>query len=188
MIKGIAILLAVYLLYYGANIVYDLFIKKDKTVETDLTEEFSLEEVAGQDYSVSQINIEDVENVTMPDSFVKNGFQAKGQAIESAGPDLEDLRSRFEAELDMDDENREAPIFPETENKQVVSKLGSVTPAEIKIPISEDHKEPMADNIAPLQKEKTEVKKNDWQEMLRLSETSVQMVANYDGQKVYSII
>lgn len=188
MIKGILILFGVYLLYYGANIVYDLFLKKDKTTETDTTEEFSLEEVAGQDHSFSQVNIEDVENVTMPDSFIKNGFQAKGKMIESGRPDLEDLRSRFEAEQDMDDENRVAPIFPEPENKQDVSKLNNTAPEEIKTPVSEDRKESMAENADPEQKEQPVVKKNDWQEMLRLSETSVQMVANYDGQKVYSIV
>lgn len=171
MIKGVLILLGVYILYYGANIVYDLFLKKQKTTETDIAEEFSLEEVAEQQNAISKVNIEDVENVKMPDSFVTNGLHTEGQMIESARPDLEDLRNRFEAEQDMDEEIREAPIFQEAENHT-----------------QEEIEEPMTDDTVPTQKEQPEPKKNDWQKMLELSETSVQLVANYEGQKVYSII
>ncbi|WPO84641.1 hypothetical protein SD427_18760 (plasmid) [Chryseobacterium sp. JJR-5R] len=180
MIKGVLILLGVYFLYYGTNIIYDLFLKKDKTVETDVSEEFSLEEVAGQQHTIAQVQIEDVENVKMPDSFVTNGFQSKDDMIESARPDLEDLRNRFEAEQDMDEEIREAPIFREAEDKQAVSKPSNHT--------QEETEEPMTNDTVLTQKEQPEPKKNDWQEMLRMSETSVQLVANYEGQKVYSII
>ena len=41
MIKYSLILLAVYFLYYAGNIVYDLFLKKEKTVQTDSVEEFT---------------------------------------------------------------------------------------------------------------------------------------------------
>lgn len=192
MIKGILILLGVYILYYGANILYDLFLKKQKTVETDVTEEFSLEDVAGKDHTVSQVNIEDVENVTMPDSYVKTEFSAKGQTIESARPDLEDLRNRFEAEQDMDEEIREAPLFREPENRQAVSKPINHIQEEIKIQVSEEIQELLADdsetkNAVKVEKEQPEAKKNAWQEMLERSETSVQLIANYEGQKVYSI-
>lgn len=36
--------------------------------------------------------------------------------------------------------------------------------------------------------EKKEKTKSHWKELLNLSETTVQMVANYDGQKVYHSI
>jgi len=184
MIKGILILLGIYILYYGANILYDLFLKKQKTVEVDVTEEFSLEDLAGKDHTVSQVNIEDVENVKMPDSYVKTEFPAKRQTIESTRPDLEDLRNRFEAEQDMDEEMREAPLFREPDNKQAVSKPINHIQEEIQEPLAND---PKTKNAADAEKEQPEAKKNAWQEMLERSETSVQLVANYEGQKVYSI-
>lgn len=186
MIKGVLILLGVYILYYGANILYDLFLKKDKTVETDVTEEFSLEDVAGKDHTISHVNIEDVENVKMPDSYVKTELPAKDQMIELARPDLEDLRNRFEAEQDMDEEIREAPLFREPLNRQALSKLRNHIQEEIKIQeqLADD---PETKNAAEVEKEQPEAKKNAWQEMLERSETSVQLIANYEGQKVYSI-
>jgi hypothetical protein len=46
MLKYSFILLVAYFLYYAGNIVYDLFLKKEKIVHTDATEEFSLADFA----------------------------------------------------------------------------------------------------------------------------------------------
>lgn len=42
MIKYSLILLGLYFLYYAGNILYDLFLRKEKIIHVDLTEEFSL--------------------------------------------------------------------------------------------------------------------------------------------------
>ena len=73
MLKYSFILLAVYFLYYAGNIVYDLFLKKEKTIPTDATEEFSLADFAkSENLPPSSIGIEDVENIRTPKSFLKS--------------------------------------------------------------------------------------------------------------------
>ncbi len=206
MIKYSFILLGLYFLYYAGNIAYDLFLKKQKTLDTDITEEFSLSDLAESQNSTTHVQIEDVENVKTPHSFLKKEFQTKIHGVEAEKPDLEDLRSRFEAEQDMDDEKGEAPVVRVPEQK--VEKLPGIR-SESKEAISDRMNRLQEESIlrttskkdderscnesgkkeATLeQKEESVHKKNDWKEMLKLSETTVQMVANYEGQKVYSIL
>jgi len=170
MIKYSFILLGIYFLYYGANIMYDLYLKKHKKTETDTTEEFSLD-ISENEKSPTQVNIEDVEDLRIPNSYLKEGFQTNNDELQEARPDLDDLRSRFESEEDLDKEHSENPLVLTT--AQSLSELNNVK---------------MRPEVATGQKEEFASRKNEWKEMLRLSETTVQMVANYDGQKVYSIV
>lgn len=170
MIKYSLILLGIYFLYYGANIVYDLYLKKQKTTESDTTEEFSLD-IAENENSPTQVNIEDVEDLRIPNSYLKEGFQTNNDELQEARPDLDDLRSRFESEEDLDDEHSENSIVQTTEQSLSEANNGKTQP-----------------EVTTNQKEESFSRKNEWKEMLRLSETTVQMVANYDGQKVYSIV
>lgn len=170
MIKYSLILLGIYFLYYGANIMYDLYLKKKKKTETDTTEEFSLD-IPENEKSPTQVNIEDVEDLRIPNSYLKEGFQTNNDELQEARPDLVDLRSRFESEEDLDKEHSENPIIQTT--AQSLPELNNVK---------------MQTQVITGQKEESASRKNEWKEMLRLSETTVQMVANYDGQKVYSIV
>lgn len=170
MIKYSLILLGIYFLYYGANIMYDLYLKKHKKTETDTTEEFSLD-IPENEKSPTQVNIEDVEDLRIPNSYLKEGFQTNNDELQEARPDLDDLRSRFESEEDLDKEHGENPIIQTT--AQSLPELNNVK---------------MQPAVITGQKEESFSRKNEWKEMLRLSETTVQMVANYDGQKVYSIV
>lgn len=170
MIKYSLILLGIYFLYYGANIMYDLYLKKQKKTETDTIEEFSLD-IPENEKSPTQVNIEDVEDLRIPNSYLKEGFQTNNDELQEARPDLDDLRSRFESEEDLDKEHSENPIIQTT--AQSLSELNNVK---------------MQPEVTTGQKEESASRKNEWKEMLRLSETTVQMVANYDGQKVYSIV
>lgn len=170
MIKYSLILLGIYFLYYGANIMYDLYLKKHKKTETDTTEEFSLD-IPENEKSPTQVNIEDVEDLRIPNSYLKEGFQTNNDELQEARPDLDDLRSRFESEEDLDKVHSENPIIQTT--VQSLSELNNVK---------------MQPEVTTGQKEESASRKNEWKEMLRLSETTVQMVANYDGQKVYSIV
>lgn len=168
MIKYSFILLGVYFLYYAGNIVYDLFLKKEKILQTDVTEEFSLGDFSPSS-TPTQIGIEDVENVNTPNSFLKKEFQSQKQVSEDTKPEIEDLRRRFESEQDMDDEHEE-------ENSQT-----SLSPEENKITIAESA---TWEESTPKNEDDVS-RKTDWRSLLKLSETTVQMVANYDGQKVY---
>ena len=98
MIKYSLILLAVYFLYYAGNIVYDLFLKKEKTVQTDSVEEFSLADFAqSENIPPSSVRIEDVENIRTPKSFLKSELplSSPNQRSFEENPDLEELRRRF---------------------------------------------------------------------------------------------
>ena len=109
MIKFTLTLLAVYILYYGGNILYDLFIKKEKVIVTDEGETFSLEDIAAKDSEpISNVGIEDVENINMPNQFQKNEWSNSNNNNNndddsSHVQDIEELRKRFEAEQEIDD-------------------------------------------------------------------------------------
>lgn len=105
MIKFTLTLLAVYILYYGGNILYDLFIKKEKVIVADEGETFSLEDIAAKDSEpISNVGIEDVENINMPNQFQKNEWSNNNNDEDSSHvQDIEELRKRFEAEQEIDD-------------------------------------------------------------------------------------
>lgn len=161
MIKYSFYVLGVYVLYYAGNIVYDLFLKKVKTVQTDVTEEFSIGDYAENNRdSVKQVGIDDVENLNTPNSFHNKELHAEmHESVEEVKPEIEDLRKRFEAEEDLDDSPQEDP----EESKEFVQ------------PVS-------------IKKEEGKPKKSNWEEIMELSETTVQLVANYQGYKVYQSI
>lgn len=177
MIKYSLILLAAYFLYYAGNILYDLFLKKEKIIHVDLTEEFSIGDFAQRESKPpSTIGIEDVENVNTPKSFLKKELDSQKQSATDEKPDLEELRKRFEVEQDIDD--LPSPVN-ETKAVTIEESQSDNTSHPQDMPgKAEEH----------FNGEKTEPKKSHWKELLNLSETTVQMVANYDGQKVYHSI
>lgn len=168
MIKLSFILLGAYFLYYAGNIVYDLFFKKEKILQTDVTEEFSLGDFSELN-APTQIGIEDVENVNTPNSFLKKEFQSQKAVSEDTKPEIEDLRKRFELEQDIDDE-----LVEENDQEYPSQEENTVTITE-----SANWEASITKN------EESATKKTDWRSLLQLSETTVQMVANYEGQKVY---
>ena len=177
MLKYSLILLGAYFLYYAGNIVYDLFLKKEKTLHTDATEEFSLADL-GQSESLppSSIGIEDVENIRTPKSFLKSEIPiSKAQNTFEKNPDLEELRRRFESEQDIDGyDNDDEPVKNTTENTEVIQSKNN-----------ENHQNQIQEEQASsIQKSN----KNKWYQLLNLAETSVQMISHNDGYKIYHSI
>ena len=174
MIKYSLILLTAYFLYYAGNILYDLFLKKEKITHVDLTEEFSLSGFAQTDAEPpSRIGIEDVENLSTPKSFLKKELDSQKPSSTNQQPDLEQMRKRFEAEQDIDD---------------MPSALNDTTAAPVEKSPSDNTSHPqdmLGQPVEHSKQEKAEPKKSHWKELLNLSETTVQLVANYEGQKVY---
>lgn len=160
MIKYSFILLGIYFVYYTGNFVYDLFIQKNKQVETDQIEEFSISDFANSEAKKPQnIGIDDVENLITPNSFVKDEISS---ATTQEEPDIDDLRKKFEAEQELDEFN--SNIVQEPNDIQNIAS------------------EPIYKEI---QEQKSSV---NWNSLLALSETSVQLVKNIEGQKVYHSI
>ncbi|RNA61397.1 hypothetical protein D1631_05345 [Chryseobacterium nematophagum] len=163
MIKYSLIVLGVYFLYYAGNILYDLFLKNKKIVQLDVSEEFSLIDFADREtQSPMQIEIEDVENISTPKSFLKKELHSQKDITTEAQPEMEELRQRFEAEQSIDGFNLDESVFSVIESK--------------------------SNEVPTLKKEGIKNKTTDWEELLKLSETTIQMVANYEGQKVYHSI
>ena len=177
MLKYSFILLAVYFLYYAGNVVYDLFLKKEKTVHTDDTEEFSLADFAqSESLPPSSVGIEDVENIRTPKSFLKSEIPtAQAQNTFEENPDLEELRRRFESEQDLDGfDDVEKPIKNVTENTESIQSKNN-----------ENHQNQIQEEQASsIQKSN----KNKWHQLLNLAETSVQMISHNDGYKIYHSI
>ena len=177
MLKYSFILLAVYFLYYAGNVVYDLFLKKEKTVHTDDTEEFSLADFAqSESLPPSSVGIEDVENIRTPKSFLKSEIPtAQAQNTFEENPDLEELRRRFESEQDVDGfDNDEEPVKNTTENIEAIQSKNN-----------ENHQNQIQEEQGlSIQKSN----RNKWNQLLNLAETSVQMISHNDGYKIYHSI
>lgn len=193
MIKISLGILAVYLIYYAGNILYDLFLKKENENNIEETEEFSLSEISGQyENLTATIGIEDVENINTPKSFSKNQIHSEIIEGKEERQDLEYLREQFESEQDLDEhENSSKKDFAESENQSYPEKAESIevnldergkisTEKEIQKPNEVIQQYPMTVNA---NQETSRMK--EWKTMLNLSETLVQLVANYDGYKVY---
>ena len=177
MLKYSLILLGAYFLYYAGNIVYDLFLKKEKTLHTDATEEFSLADFAeSESLPPSSIGIEDVENIRTPKSFLKSEIQiSQAQNTFEENPDLAELRRRFESEQDIDGfDNDDEPVKNTTENTEAIQSKNN-----------ENHQNQIQEEQASsIQKSN----KNKWHQLLNLAETSVQMISHNDGYKIYHSI
>ena len=96
------ILIALYILYYLGNIIYDLFLKTKSIAKTDDNEIFSIAEFEEENRSdVKTVGIEDVENLTTPKSFYRKQFPIEIVRSEER-QDIDDYRRRFESEQNID--------------------------------------------------------------------------------------
>lgn len=195
MIKISLCILAVYLTYYAGNILYDLFLKKEKETYQEETEEFSLSEISEQYEDLTKnVGIEDVENLNTPKSFNKNPIHSDITEGNEERQDLEYLRELFESEQDLDEfHNPSKKDFTEIENQSHPENAESSEEhfdQKDKIPDEKEDEKPneteSLEITSNIDKETSRIK--DWKAMLNLSETLVQMVANYDGYKVYQSI
>ena len=174
MTKFLIILLALYILYYGGNIIYDLFLKKKSTLITEESDIFSLTEFEEQnrDY-VTTVGIEDVENLNTPKSFNIKEFPVNNELSEER-EDIEVWRKRFESEQNIDS------FDSELVDRQVLDNV-SVTTIEEEIGV-ENFPEDLVEDINPSHQK---VDNGQWYKMLNDAETIVQMISNINGHKVY---
>ncbi len=152
--KFFTIIFGFYVVYYTANIVYDLFIKKDpEKVENDDVDEFSLESVEeDNEIEVKTIEIDDVENLSKPlQEEIEESIQ------EEIEPNMDDLKKKFESEQDLEKTHSNSVQEPQ---KDITEKLKDVR----------------------------QKNKDRFKEMMRMAETSVQMVGTIEGQKVYQSV
>lgn len=173
MIKISLCILTVYLVYYAGNILYDLFLKKDKEAYNEETEEFSLSEISEQYEDLTKnVVIEEVENLNTPKSFNKNPFHPDPIEGTEERQDLEYLREQFEAEQDIDNFQNEEKIEEEQ------PKVSETLPSYAERTISDQ-------NITEISLAATQNNRNKFRDLLNLAETSVQLISSIDGYKIY---
>ena len=188
MLKYSLILIGIYVLYYGGNIVYDLFLQKEKTAVTDEAEEFSLVSFAKTESPPeSRIEIDDVENIRTPKSFQKvHPPLSVDPSKIFEPPDLEEMRRKFEAEEEMDGdiprtESPEEIKVSETKEESEQPEKKSATEPEEKVESQTEAEEIVQIPKPTLQEENDQY----WKKMVSLAHTSIKLVKNYDGEKVY---
>ena len=156
--KFLIIIGIIYFLYYAGMIIYDLFIKKEVVVNPDDTQVFSVGDYAEENREeLKAVEIEDVENINTPKSFIKKEISRIDETTEES-LDIDELRKKFEAEESIDFEiSREEDIQKE-ETIESVPQNG-----------------------------KDDTKKTNFHELLNLAETQVQVVASQAGRKIYQV-
>lgn len=166
MIKIFLTILSVYLIYYAGNILYDLFLKKDQSENIDDTEEYFLSGLKENNTDgVKAITIDDVENINTPDSFTQKEPFPVTEEDDEESRDPEYWRSKFESENDIDE-------FDELSESKENAGTSAVNPVE---------KTQNADT------DEHSYYKQFYQ-FLNMAETTVQVLADRDGYKVYHSI
>jgi hypothetical protein len=190
MIKISLSIMAVYLIYYIGNMVYDLYFQKESKSTDDDTHEFSLSEISETYEKLTKsVRIEDVENIKTPKSFNTKELVPVSSFQSEERPDLHYLKSRF----DSDQSLTASEMFLENElskDNEIIDAEQSGTKEsnnfrEEVIVYEQRHKEPIQESGSDKAKDEEISRVKEWKKMLNLSETLVQLVANYDGHKVY---
>lgn len=101
--KIFTIIIGLYILYYLANIIYDLFLNKDKSLAPEENvQTFSIGEEEDID-SLKNIEIDDVEKLKTPNSFNTNSAFEGSTNEESNSTDPEYWREKFEQEQSIEE-------------------------------------------------------------------------------------
>ena len=126
MTKIISTIIALYIIYYVANIVYDLFKKEKVPLEDEDKEEFSILE---DEPNVTNIEMEDVEQITTGEEVTEDMiFSSAPNDSNTNQEDIADeLRKKFEEEEELD--------------KEEASKTTTLLTAEDKIKYKKEHEE-----------------------------------------------
>ncbi len=178
MTKFLIILLTLYILYYIGNMVYDLFVKKESTLVSEEIDVFSLVEFEEQNRdAVTTVGIEDVENLNTPKSFNKKEFPVDTEISEER-KDIDVWRQRFESEQDMESFDSGSVKSEGLHNlTDVVTATENNEPEMMDQVISDDTNQILR-----------KINKEQWYQMLNDAETTVQMISNTNGHKVYQAV
>lgn len=114
--KFIPIILGLYFLYYVGMVIYDLFLKKEKVVEAENSEQnYSISDFAQQNKETPVVvGIEDVENIRTPKSYEE--IQEPFLSAIDENQDIEKLKNKYEDENKLEEEEMEI-AEEQTENK-----------------------------------------------------------------------
>ena len=133
MTKIISTIIALYIIYYVANIIYDLFKKEKVPLEDEDKEEFSILE---DEPNVTNIEMEDVEQITTGEEVTEDIiFSSAPNDSNTNQEDIADeLRKKFEEEEELD--------------KEEANKTTTLLTAEDKIKYKKEHEEKFKNFLA----------------------------------------
>ena len=121
--KFIPIILGLYFLYYVGMVIYDLFLKKEKVVEAENSEQnYSISDFAQQNKETPVVvGIEDVENIRTPKSYEE--IQEPFLSATDENQDIEKLKNKYEDENKLEEEEMEiAEEQIENKNPSIADK------------------------------------------------------------------
>ena len=167
------IVLFVYALYYLIMIVYDRYFKKEKALpDEEDKQEFSLAEMA--DNTITNVDFDEVEQMTTSSKVEVSEDEIFSSATDSepseepSSEDLEALKRKYEEEERLEAEP-EADITADITDTTATSNTGGEAPL-----------------LTPIDKEEILKKSRErFKNMLSLAETSVQVLVNESGDKIY---
>lgn len=172
MAKFLMILFFLYVIYYAGNIIYDLFIKKGTSTKTEESDVFSITEFEEQNRSdITNVGIEDVENLNTPKSFNKRVLSIDREILDER-QDIEVLRERFESEQNIDS-------FDPTVINQINRDRDNHSRTHENEEIEIQKKDIKMEEKATREK---------FYDLLNLAATTVQMISNNNGHKVYNAL
>ena len=173
MTKFITIVVVIYIIYYAANIIYDIFFKKEKrTPDEEDKEEFTFNNI-DDDVKVTNVGIDDVENMDMGESMEAiedDLFSSAANIDDNETPtdtDLQAMQRKYEEEENIDNNSITNTI--EKENVDDTSNSGGIAPSF-----------PSFDKQEVLRKNR-ELFRN----IINMAETNIQTIATADGEKIY---
>lgn len=190
MIKIFLTILAIYLLYYAGNIVYDFFLKKDGLTKQSEIEEYALTAFAEEKTDeIQEVSIDDVEHLNTPNSYNRKELFLNTGEKTDAIYDLHHFRNKFESEQDIDafetrPENDRHSTEPEEIPKYHLAEQENIQDDEIKELSAAPSEE---ENVrSESTKENPALKlKQQFNQFLNLAETQGQVISDRDGFKVY---
>lgn len=166
------IVLFLYALYYLIMIVYDRYFRKEKALpDEEDKQEFSLAEMA--DNTITNVDFDEVEQMTTSSKVEVSEDEIFSSATDSepseepSSEDLEALKRKYEEEERLEAEP-EADITADITDT-TASNTGGEAPL-----------------LTPIDKEEILKKSRErFKNMLSLAETSVQVLVNESGDKIY---
>lgn len=169
------IVLFVYALYYLIMIVYDRYFRREKALpDEEDKQEFSLAEMA--DNTITNVDFDEVEQMTTSSKVEVSEDEIFSSATDSepseepSSEDLEALKRKYEEEERLEAEpETEADITVDITDTTATSNTGGEAPL-----------------LTPIDKEEILKKSRErFKNMLNLAETSVQVLVNESGDKIY---
>lgn len=103
--KFTLIIIGIYLFYYIGNIIYDLYIRKDKVVEIDEITEYAMKDFSSQvEEKIQNTTIDDVENMNIPSGLDNNSYQEElfnEPSQQEQEENISKLQRKYEEELEV---------------------------------------------------------------------------------------